>query len=406
MTKLKKKGEKKSNAVAVMLQRIVMLIFLMFGLTLLLYPILSQSINDYLDQKIVQSYQKEASKKNKAEIARIQKEMDERNEKAKKEKNPGSDGEPFSEARRNKEKKVKPTPSYIEQHTAGTVVIPKIDVKLPIFDVTNEFFLSKGAAILESTSSLKGGPGSHSVISSHRGLREAKLFTDLPKLESKDLFFIEVLDETHAYEVDQVKVIEPTETRDLLIAEGMDYVTLLTCTPYGVNSHRLLVRGHRVPYTKKIAKEKAAVDNRKQWKQLGVLIAAIIGSLLLLGLFCYIIRLGMIGLRKYQLIFYLIDQQTKVPITGQKIQMTGKKGKNPVLVEGQPVIETTDEEGKVEFPAVFGKTYGIKLEGQPKIFARTKVKKIKGHTFSLKPRSKQYTIQQTDRLLVLTATKG
>lgn len=129
-------------------------------------------------------------------------------------------------------------------------------MKLPVFDVTNDFFLSKGATVLEGTSSINGGESSHSVISSHRGLKKAKLFTDLPKLKKKDQFYIEVLNETHAYEVDQIKVIEPTDTTDLLIVDGMEYVTLMTCTPYGINSHRLLVRGHRVSYTKAMAKKK------------------------------------------------------------------------------------------------------------------------------------------------------
>lgn len=398
----KRKG--KSNSMAVMIQRLIMLIFFLFGLALLIYPLISQGINDYLDQKTVQRYQKEASKKNKAEIEKLQKQMAEQDEKAKKEKNPGSDGEPFSQQRRNKEAKKKPSQSYVKEHTTGTIIIPKIDVKLPIFDVTNDFFLSKGATILEGTSSINGGESSHSVISSHRGLKKAKLFTDLPKLKKTDHFYLEVLNQTHAYEVDQIKVIEPTETSDLLIADGMDYVTLMTCTPYGVNSHRLLVRGHRVPYSKKMAKEKAEVDDRKKLKQLMILTAVILGSLLVTWIFYRIIRAALIGRRKYQLTFYLLNQITQQPIVDQLVYLTGKRGKSSIMMEDEKVYVQSDNEGKVTFPLVFGKVYGLKFSEGEAVFARTKVKKVRASHFSLKQKSKKVSIEETDRITVLRST--
>lgn len=384
MAKLVKKKEKKSNAVAVMLQRMFMLLFFLFGLSLLLYPIVSQGINDYLDQKIVQKYQKEASEKIEAEIQKLQQEMQERDEKARKEKNPGSAGEPFSEERRQKEQKVEPTPTYVEEHTAGMIVIPKIDVKLPVFDLTNDFFLSKGATILEGTSSLKGGESSHSVISSHRGLKKAKLFSDLPELKEKDLFFIEVLKETHAYEVDQIKVIEPTDARDLLVVDGMDYVTLLTCTPYAINSHRLLVRGHRVPFTEKMEKEIKQVDKNKKRNFILMVVGGLLGVCLLLSIIRQIIRLGMLGRRKYALVFYLKDLKQR-PLAGVSVQLLGKRGKNPVLLDGEKVFAVSDENGKIEFPDLFGKTYTIGVSGKERLFlARAKVKRIKDKTFTLK----------------------
>lgn len=384
MAKLMKQKEKKSNAVAVMLQRIAMLLFFLFGLSLLLYPLVSQGINDYLDQKILQNYQREASKKNEADIQKLQQKMQERDEKARKEKNPGSNGEPFSEERRQKEQKVSPTPTYVEEHTAGMIVIPKIDVKLPIYDLTNDFFLSKGATILEGTSSLNGGESSHAVISSHRGLKKAKLFTDLPELKEKDLFFIEVLKETHAYEVDQIKVIEPTDARDLLVVEGMDYVTLLTCTPYAINTHRLLVRGHRVPFTENMKKEIKQVDKNKQRNFLLMVVGGILGSCLLLTLIIQIIRLGMIGRRKYALVFDLKDLNQQ-PLAGVSLQLLGKRGKNPVLLNGEAMVAVSDEQGRVAFPDLFGKTYTIGVLGKERVFlARTKVKRIKDQTFTLK----------------------
>lgn len=130
----------------------------------------------------------------------------------------------------------------------GTVEIPKINIELPIYHTTDEAVLEQAAGHLEGSSLPIGGESTHAVISAHRGLPSASLFTDLDQLEEGDHFLIHVLDDTLAYEVDKITVVEPEETQDLAVEEGQDLVTLLTCTPYGVNSHRLLVRGHRVPY--------------------------------------------------------------------------------------------------------------------------------------------------------------
>jgi sortase A len=127
----------------------------------------------------------------------------------------------------------------------GYLEVPKIDVRLAIYHGTGEDALENGVGHLEDTSLPVGGSSTHCVLSGHRGLPSAKLFTDLDKLENGDLFYIYILGETLAYEVDQVLVVEPTQVDALKITPGQDYVTLLTCTPYGVNSHRLLVRGHR-----------------------------------------------------------------------------------------------------------------------------------------------------------------
>lgn len=130
----------------------------------------------------------------------------------------------------------------------GYVDIPTIGEKLPVYAGTQESVLQKGAGHIEGTSLPVGGESTHSVITAHRGLPTARLFTDLDKVELGDEFYVSNLGETLAYEVDDIVVIEPREIEYLDISLGKDYVTLLTCTPYMVNSHRLLVRGHRVPY--------------------------------------------------------------------------------------------------------------------------------------------------------------
>ena len=128
----------------------------------------------------------------------------------------------------------------------GYIEIPKIDIVYPIYHGTNEAVLQIAIGHLDWTSLPVGGTGSHCVISGHRGLPSARLFTDLDQMEVGDTFLLRVLDEVLTYEVDQIKIVEPQITEDLLIVEGQDLCTLITCTPYGINSHRMLIRGHRV----------------------------------------------------------------------------------------------------------------------------------------------------------------
>ena len=128
----------------------------------------------------------------------------------------------------------------------GYVVIPKIDVSLPIYHGTTAVVLQSGAGHLEGTSLPIGGESTHAVLSGHRGLPSATLFSDLDQLTEGDTFTVHVLKEVLLYEVDQITVVQPPQWESLLIEPGKDYCTLLTCTPYGVNTHRLLVRGHRI----------------------------------------------------------------------------------------------------------------------------------------------------------------
>ena len=128
----------------------------------------------------------------------------------------------------------------------GYINISKIDCYLPVYHGTDESVLQSGVGHLEGSSLPVGGESTHCVISGHRGLPSAKLFTNLDQLEIGDDFILYVLDETLTYEIDQIRIVEPQEIRELDIIEGEDYCTLVTCTPYGVNTHRLLVRGHRV----------------------------------------------------------------------------------------------------------------------------------------------------------------
>lgn len=160
----------------------------------------------------------------------------------------------------------------------GYVSIPRIGEKLPIYAGSSEAVLQKGVGHLEGTSLPVGGPSTHAVLTAHRGLPTARLFTDLDKVKKGDIFFVKNIKETLAYKVDQIRVVEPTELDAVAIVEGKDYMTLLTCTPYMINSHRLLVRGHRIPYSEKEEKTEEAKVGIPMWVWLlvGLLVLVIL----------------------------------------------------------------------------------------------------------------------------------
>lgn len=162
----------------------------------------------------------------------------------------------------------------------GHIQIPTIDLDIPIRAGTSEEVLQTSAGHLEGTSLPIGGNSTHTVITAHSGLPTAKLFTDIKDLKKGDRFYIHNIAETLAYEVDQIKVIEPSNFKDLVVVSGHDYATLLTCTPIGINTHRLLVRGHRVPYDKAVDDQFVA-DNRKDLLYKYAFIAVVLLILLL-----------------------------------------------------------------------------------------------------------------------------
>ena len=146
-----------------------------------------------------------------------------------------------------------PPLAYAQQLTVGGVMcyvdIPKINVYLPVQHGTDADTLENSVGHVVGTSLPVGGNSTHAVLSAHSGMASSKLFSDIDQLEKGDKFYIHVLGEVLAYEVDAINTVLPTDTSLLQIEEGKDYVTLVTCTPFGINTHRLLVRGHRVPYT-------------------------------------------------------------------------------------------------------------------------------------------------------------
>ena len=163
----------------------------------------------------------------------------------------------------------------------GYIEVPKIDCSLPIYHGTDEGALQIAIGHLEGSSLPVGGKSTHCVLSGHRGLPSARLFTDLDQMEEGDIFILNILGRKLAYEVDQIKVVLPEEMSDLEIEEGKDLCTLVTCTPYGINTHRLLVRGHRTEYVeKKVEEEQKEIQTKKT--DIRLMIAGGAGVLILL----------------------------------------------------------------------------------------------------------------------------
>lgn len=257
--------------------KVVMIALILIGVGLFTYPFVSDALTTAFDEFVIYRYQKEAQRKNEEELEKSRQEMLAYNQKIEEEKIiPNED--PLSDEGEAKAQKEESTTNldFFQEHTLGIVSIPSIDVRLPIFDKTSETFLKRGTGLLKGSSMPVGGEGRHAVIIAHRALADAKLFSDLPEVQLGEQFFIEVNNEILAYEVDRILTIEPTEIEYLFAEPGQDYVTLMTCTPYMVNSHRLIVRGYRVPYVA----AKAAMTNppiNKVW----ILVSSICGVLLL-----------------------------------------------------------------------------------------------------------------------------
>ncbi|MGL6199166.1 MAG: class C sortase [Lachnospiraceae bacterium] len=241
----------------------LLLTFLIFiiGLGVLFYPFYSNWFNQWLQNQLMEEYDHS--------VAVISPEVLEAEKEACIQYNEGLLGnvvltDPFDEeAMKQSSEAYQARLNLNSDGIMGYLEIPKIDVKLVIYHGTTSEVLDKGVGHLENTSLPIGGEGTHAVLSAHTAYTKATLFNDLIDLEEGDPFYLKVLDETLAYQVDQIKVVEPTETGDLTINREEDYVTLVTCTPYGVNSHRLLVRGTRIPYEEKtdVAPEEAGIPN-------------------------------------------------------------------------------------------------------------------------------------------------
>jgi len=229
------KNQKKSNT----LTTILLIVILLAGLSLLLYPTFSNWWNSFRQSQVIVNYTDEL---NNMDNERYQAMID--------------DACAYNEGLLGRDNPYLLSDAQQQEYNQlldisgvgamGYIEIPTIKCTLPIYHGTSEAVLQIAVGHLEWSSLPVGGESTHCVLSGHRGLPSARLFTDLDKLMVGDLFVMRILNETLTYEVDQILIVEPHDTSSLLIEEGKDYCSLVTCTPYGINTHRILVRGHRV----------------------------------------------------------------------------------------------------------------------------------------------------------------
>lgn len=216
-----------------------LILILLAGLSLLLYPSLSDYWNSFHKTKAIASYSEEVANLDDMQYEKMW-------EAAKAYNQTLAESDNFFLLTDEQKEEYEELLNISGNGVMGYIEIPSIDCSLPVYHGTDDAVLQIAVGHLDWTSLPVGGASTHCVISGHRGLPSAKLFTSLDKLTEGDIFMLRVLDEVLTYEVDQILIVEPQDISALRIVEGQDYCTLVTCTPYGINTHRLLVRGHRI----------------------------------------------------------------------------------------------------------------------------------------------------------------
>lgn len=251
-------------------------LLLIVGLGVLLYPKLSDLYYRWEAEQEIAQYN-QVAEATQADYSELWAAAEEYNRRL-------AEGDAFSvTATAEEEAKIEQFLNPLGNGMMGYIDIPKINVHLPIYQGIEEQALQAGVGFWPGTSLPTGGPSTHCVLTAHNGLVRAKMFTDLDQLVEGDTFSLSILDRVLIYEVDQILVTEPEEVEALRIVDGKDYVTLYTCTPYGVNTHRLLVRGHRIENPENAVPTHSAVDIIRTESGMTVLITlAAVGLLLLL----------------------------------------------------------------------------------------------------------------------------
>ena len=237
------KSKKKKKKITI--KDIIRLIVLLVAFSVLLYPTFSSYLNEKNGSKVVSYYDEESVKLSKAEKEQMLEDARAYNQEML-----GNIDliDPFSQEDVEIDARYEELLNVDGSGMMGYIRIPKINIELPIYHGTSETVLQAGVGHFWGTSLPVGGESTHTVLTGHRGLPTKTLFTNMDKLEVGDIFYIKVLDETLAYQIDQILTVLPEETDGLSIEPGKDYATLVTCTPFAINTHRLLVRGERIPY--------------------------------------------------------------------------------------------------------------------------------------------------------------
>lgn len=258
---------------------IIIVLVLIAGLSLLLYPSVSDYWNSFHSSVAIADYSKLVSDISEEEYDKLLSAAQSYNNKI-------SEKDNIFYLDDEQKKEYNELLNITGTGIMGYIEIPNIKISIPVYHGTSEATLQIAIGHLEWSSLPVGGKSTHCVLSGHRGLPSAKLFTDLDKLVVGDVFVMRVLDDAYTYEVDKIMIVEPDETDDLVVIEGGDYCTLVTCTPYGINSHRLLVRGHRIENLESSKTVRVTADALQIEP---MLIAPIVAIPMLLALLLYIL---------------------------------------------------------------------------------------------------------------------
>lgn len=338
-----------------LVSKVIMILIFLIGVLVMAYPFYINAINNFIDQKRMEEVQMENEKRTSEQIRQTKERMEARNKELK------TNGlvpkaPPFTHS---EEQKIV-TDEYLHSHLIGAISVPSIEITLPLFDTTNEKLLQEGATVLQGTSYPTGGIDTHSVISAHSGLPEKKLFTDLEEVKKGAIFAISLFDEKLAYKVDKIEVVKPSDTSAIDIEPGRDIVTLLTCTPYMVNSHRLLVTGHRVPYTEEIAEAIKKADDTRNLKQRLTLLGVVLSILVLLWMVFSNFQRYFLKNHSFNVTLKRLDVTGK-PLANEKLALYSKNGKVPIQQSGLPVVVVTDSNGLAHFEKIAGGVYCLKV---------------------------------------------
>lgn len=349
------------------------------GALVFIYPFVANAINTQIDKYRIEEVEKKTLLDREEQLAK----KEAREEEIKNNPHLGMklEDEIFNEVESSSQLSSKD----IKNHLIGSISIPKINSELPIFDTTSSSFLQEGVTLLPGASYPTGGEGTHSVLTGHTGLPNKKLFTDLKDVTKGDIFYIKVLGETIAYKVDQIKVVLPDELEDLKVVEGMDYVTLITCTPYMINTHRLLVRGERteIDYqTVEQAKKNSYRKNNLKLIFFAVIIISLIGLVIFVGYRQFVNY--QIMKKSYKIDFRLLKNrksQKNIPF----IVLDSSK-RHPIMKDDKELIIISDDKGRIRLGDLNGGNYWLKQHNVPvnPVEIKCWVKTFKDELFEVK----------------------
>ena len=246
--------------------KFLMVFLFVLGASIFFYPFVADSLNNYIDQQRISYYIDQTEKENQEKVKKRESKLAQKNQEIAQSINvPGMTDvkDPFALIN---DKANQPTKAYYQKHSIGAIFIPAIEVSLPLFDTTNDTLLAEGATVLQGSSYPIGGESTHSVITGHTGLPDKTIFTNLTELKRGEMIYLHVLGKKLAYKIQSFKVVKPDELDDLKIIPGKDLITLVTCTPYMINTDRLLVTAYRSAYPSDVDKKISEIQTYHRLK--------------------------------------------------------------------------------------------------------------------------------------------